>query len=40
VLLTKGVDIDAKSSEGLSALELARSMGAVDTAAYLEARAE
>lgn len=37
VLLTRSIDADAKSSEGLSALELARSMGAADTAAYLEA---
>lgn len=37
VLLARGIDKDAKSSEGLSALELARSMGAMDTAAHLEA---
>ncbi|AMM26902.1 ankyrin repeat domain-containing protein [Variovorax sp. PAMC 28711] len=32
------IDIDIKSSDGLTALELARSMGAADTAAHLEAR--
>jgi ankyrin repeat protein len=36
VLLARGIDMHAKSSEGLSALDLARSMGAVDTAAHLE----
>ena len=37
LLLSQDIDKDAKSSDGLSALELARSMGAADTAAYLEA---
>jgi ankyrin repeat protein len=37
VLLDQDIDMHAKSSDGLSALDLARSMGAVDTAAYLEA---
>lgn len=36
ILLKQGVDVNAKSSDGLSALELARNMGAADTAAYLE----
>jgi ankyrin repeat protein len=37
VLLARGADAETKSSEGLTALELARSMGAADTAAHLEA---
>lgn len=37
VLLARDIAVDTKSSEGLSALELARNMGAADTAAYLEA---
>ena len=37
VLVARDIAIDTKSSEGLSALELARSMGAADTAAHLEA---
>ena len=37
ILQAGGIDMDARSSEGLSALDLARSMGAVDTTAYLEA---
>jgi ankyrin repeat protein len=36
LLLSHQVDIDARSTEGLCALDLARQMGAVDTAAYLE----
>ena len=39
VLLKHEIDIHALSSEGLTALELARRMGAADTAAELEARA-
>ena len=38
-LLAQGIDVNATSSEGLSALDLSRSMGAADTAAYLETRA-
>ncbi|KQP35411.1 ankyrin repeat domain-containing protein [Pseudorhodoferax sp. Leaf274] len=38
VLLAQEIDVDARSTEGLSALDLARSMGAVDTATCLEAR--
>ncbi len=37
LLLGQGIDMDARSSDGLSALDLARSMGAVDTTACLEA---
>lgn len=37
LLLSQDIDKDAKSSDGMSALDLARSMGAADTAAYLEA---
>ena len=36
-LLEHNVSIHTRSSEGLTALDLARSMGASDTAAYLEA---
>jgi len=36
LLLAQGIDIDAKSSEGLSALELAQKIGAADTVAALE----
>ncbi|MDB5827850.1 MAG: hypothetical protein JWQ73_2070 [Variovorax sp.] len=37
-LLAQGIDVHATSSDGLSALDLAQSMGAADTAAYLETR--
>ena len=37
LLLSRDIDKDARSSDGLSALDLARSMGAADTAACLEA---
>ncbi|MGJ7580157.1 ankyrin repeat domain-containing protein [Variovorax sp. RHLX14] len=37
LLLSQDIDRNAKSSEGLSALDLARSMGAADTSAYLDA---
>jgi len=40
LLLSRGVDVHTKSSEGLSAAELARSMGALETAAYLDAQAQ
>lgn len=35
-LVALGIDIDAKSLDGLTALDLARSMGAAETAALLE----
>lgn len=38
VLLKHGADINARSTEGLSALDLARSMRAPDTVAFLEAQ--
>lgn len=37
VLLEHGADIDARSTEGLSALDLARTMRAPDSVAFLEA---
>ena len=37
LLLSQDIDKDAESADGMSALDLARSMGAADTAAYLEA---
>jgi len=36
LLLSRGADPAVRSSDGLTALELARSMGAVDTAAQLQ----
>jgi len=38
MLLRHGADMDARSTEGLSALDLARSMRAPDTVAFLEAQ--
>ena len=35
-LLLQGVDVNARSSEGLTARDLARNMGAADTAAFLD----
>ncbi|RZI78293.1 MAG: ankyrin repeat domain-containing protein [Variovorax sp.] len=35
-LMTRDVDVNKKSSEGLTALDLARRMGAEDTAAHLQ----
>ena len=35
-LMTQGIDVHRRSSEGLTALDLARNMGAADTAALLQ----
>jgi ankyrin repeat protein len=40
LLLSRGVDVHMKSSEGSSAVELARSMGALEAATYLDAQAQ